>query len=311
MIMAALSTNDDPEPISISVCVCTYKRPKLLARLLKDLEVQETDGILDISVIVVDNDMARSAQALVEDNKHTSRLNLDYYVVEEQNISLARNCAVKNASSEYIAFIDDDEYPGKRWLLDLLQAIKDYDADGALGPVLPDFEVEPPSWIVKGRLLERKTFATGTILKDARHTRTGNVMLKKELFRSESQPFNPKFGRTGGEDTDFFRRKLEEGGRFVWCNEAKVFEHVPPERATRHYLLKRALLRGEINSKGLSPISLSMIKSITAITLYTIILPFLMLLGQDYFMKFLIKECDHLGKVFGVLGIRFQKTRNF
>ena len=41
--------------------------------------------------------------------------------------------------------------------------------------------------------------------------------------------------------------KIEQGHYFVWCNEAPVYETVPPERWKKSVILKRALLRGKVN----------------------------------------------------------------
>ena len=51
----------------ISVCICTYRRPQLLKRLLQTLEEQETDGLFTFSIVVADNDGQRSAEPLVSD----------------------------------------------------------------------------------------------------------------------------------------------------------------------------------------------------------------------------------------------------
>jgi hypothetical protein len=43
----------------ISVCICIYKWPDLLARLLRDLARQETEGWFTLSIVIADNDSAR------------------------------------------------------------------------------------------------------------------------------------------------------------------------------------------------------------------------------------------------------------
>jgi hypothetical protein len=40
-------------------------------------------------------------------------------------------------------------------------------------------------------------------------------------------PFDPAFGRTGGEDSMLFRRLDESGSRMVWCDDAPALEFVP------------------------------------------------------------------------------------
>src|SRR5262245_7175454 len=51
----------------ICVCICTYRRPTFLTALLQALADQETEGQFTYSVVVVDNDRARSAEAVVRD----------------------------------------------------------------------------------------------------------------------------------------------------------------------------------------------------------------------------------------------------
>ena len=171
----------------ISVCICTFKRPDLLAYLLSALEHQKTKKLFTYSVVIVDNDYSESARSTVEDHQNTSTMKIAYHVEKNQNIALARNRAVKNAKGEYIAFIDDDEFPTEDWLLNLFQTYKVCKAHGILGPVKPHFNEEPPKWIIKGKILDRKSFNTGTILKRSGDTRTGNVLLRKDLFKDEDQ----------------------------------------------------------------------------------------------------------------------------
>ncbi len=291
----------------ICVCICTYKRPELLNRLLSKLEKQETEGLFDYSLVIVDNDRSQSARQTAESCARQSKISICYYIESEQNIALARNKAIEHATGEFIAFIDDDEFSGQEWLLNLYKAVSRYKSDGILGPVLPNFEKEPPRWVLKGRFFDRPTHPTGHVL-DWKDTRTGNVLLRRGLFKEDRQWFNPAFG-SGGEDRDFFRRRIEEGHILVWCNEAPVFETVPPKRWERTVLLKRALLRGKmaLNTTGSKPVNI--LRSAVAIVIYTGCLPLSLVLGHHVFMKYLIKDCDHLGKLLAFLGIDWVKEK--
>ena len=44
-------------------------------------------------------------------------------------------------------------------------------------------------------------------------------------------------------------------------------------------------------------------KSVLAIPLYSLALPFALIAGQQYFMTLLVKICDHLGKLLILVGI--------
>jgi glycosyltransferase involved in cell wall biosynthesis len=270
----------------ISVCICTYKRQKLLIRLLNKLQSQITNNFFAYSIIIVDNDCDQSAKKVVLSFKERSVIDIHYFNEPEKNIALARNKAIRNAQGNFVAFIDDDEFPDDEWLLALYKSYKKFNADGV-----------------------RESFMTGTLLKRFKYTRTGNVLLSMKIFDEKKVNFDPTLGKTGGEDTAFFKRMIESGCVFVWCNEACVYETVPPERFTRVYFLKRALLRGVVSSRYVSFISFSMLKSLIAFILYTSALPFLFLIGNHIFMIYLIKDCDHIGKILALCGLKIIKER--
>ncbi len=286
---------------SICVCICTHKRPELLERLLLELPSQRSGDLLPISIVIVDNDRFESARQTAESFIRQALLPASYHVEPEQNISLARNKAVRNARADFLAFIDDDELPGDGWLETLYQNIGRYNCDGVLGPVLPHFETPPPSWVLKGHFFERPAHESGHVL-DWQNTRTGNALLRRSLFENGEMWFDPAYG-SGGEDRDFFRRKIAEGHVFVWSNEAPVFETVPPARWRKRTLIRRALLRGKMAFVSERSRPLSVLKSAIAIVIYTISLPLCILGGYHVFMKYLIKDCDHIGKVAAYLGI--------
>jgi succinoglycan biosynthesis protein ExoM len=266
----------------------------MLSFLLYKLQQQVTNDLFTYSVVVVDNDYNKSAKAVVESFKENSNIIVSYHLEPKQNIALARNKAVENVNSNYVAFIDDDEFPGIDWLLQLYNACNKYDVDGVLGPVKPHFEFDPPKWAIKGKFFERSFHETGYVLHWT-NTRTGNVFLKN-IFNNKGNKFKLEFG-SGGEDQDFFRRMIEDGYKFIWCNEAPVYERIPPERLEKVFLIKRALLRGKQSTIYQSFGGYEVIKSIVAIPVYIFLLPFTMLAGEHVFIKYLIKCFDHIGKI--------------
>jgi glycosyltransferase involved in cell wall biosynthesis len=285
----------------ICVCICTYKRLPFLRRLLKDLAAQETDGLFTLSVVVADNDREQSARQIVDEWSASSTLRVSYCVQPRQNIALTRNMAVANAQGDFIAFIDDDEWPTPRWLVTLFSACRDYDVDGALGPVKPHFDEQPPQWVVTGKFYDRPSYPTGLKI-DWRKGRTGNTLLKASLFDDDAQPFRPEF--LTGEDQDFFRRMIDKGHRFVWCHEALAYETVPSIRWNRTFMLKRALLRGGVSLVHPTDRAKAILKSIVAAPAYILLLPLALLLGQGRFMTCLISLCDHIGRLLALVGIR-------
>src|ERR1700682_175279 len=284
----------------IAVCICTYKRPEYLKRLLEELAGQETGGLFTYSIVVVDNDRSESARSVVSGFAASSPIQIKYCVEPRQNIALARNKAIENAQGDYVAFIDADEFPINDWLLTLLKACRRYDADGVLGPIKPHFDQKPPSWVVKGRFYDRPSYPTGLVI-DGKKGRTGNTLLKREIFAGDRRRFRPEF-RTA-EDQDFFTRMIERGHVFVWCGEASAYETVPPIRWKRSFMLRRALLRGSTAVIRQNFGAREIIKSIIAVPAYLAALPVALLLGQHHFMTLLVKVFDHLGKLLALQNI--------
>ena len=291
----------------LSVCVCTYKRPRLLARLLEELQNQESNGLFSYSIVVVDNDASQSSQSCVLEFAAKASVPIQYCVERRQNIALARNKALENAAGEFIVFIDDDEFPTQRWLLNLFQTCEKYDVDGVLGPVVPEFETSPPKWITRGKFFERPNHQTGHKV-PWEQTRTGNVLLRTRILASQDEWFKPELG-TGGEDVDFFRRMTGRGCSFVWCSEAVVYEVVPESRCNVSYLLKRALLRGSNFPKRRTARLVNIAKSLVAVPAYTVILPVLAFCGRHIFIKYLIKFCDHSSRLLAFLGVNLVTQR--
>lgn len=289
------------ETTHISVCVCTFRRKDFLKRLLTELDSQDTNGRFTYSVVVADNDHLQSAKAVTVEFSAASTIPAKYCVEPRQNIALARNKAIENASGDFVAFIDDDELPTKRWLLTLFEACNKYGVAGVLGPVKPHFDEKPPNWVVKGKFYDRSTYPTGFVI-DWRKGRTGNVLLKRSIFLEETQPFRPDF--LSGEDQDFFRRMIEKGHMFVWCNEAVAYETVPPIRWKRTFMLRRALLRGAVSLLDPTFGARDIAKSLIAVPVYTVMLPFTLVLGQHRFMTHLVKLFDHIGRLLALVGIK-------
>lgn len=292
----------------ISVCICTLRRGDLLRRLLQALESQKTDGLFKYSVVVADNDSGRSAEPTVRTFLSAAHLPVTYCVEPQQNIALARNKAIENAAGDFIAFIDDDEFPAEDWLLNLFKTWKASGADGVLGPVKPHFDPAPPQWVTKGGFFDRPEHPTGFQI-GWEEGRTGNVLFNRNILIDGEAPFRSQFN-TAGEDVDFFRRMMDNGRRFVWCNEAVAFETVPASRCNRTYLLRRALLRGSNFPKHPSKRLVNIVKSLLAVPAYTLALPVLALFGQHVFLQYLIKLLDHASRLLAFMGISVVKERH-
>jgi succinoglycan biosynthesis protein ExoM len=304
-MMPSPASNGLPPPSPavphICVCICTYRRLAMLERLLDRLARQKVNGALTYSVVVADNDLDGSARSVVSAFSSRSTLAVKYCHEPTKNIALVRNQALAHARGDYIAFIDDDEFPVDEWLETMLATCRRHAAAGVLGPVRPHFDTPPPQWLIKGGFCDRPEHPTGTVM-DGGKCRTGNVLFQRSIIDGVPGPFKEEFG-TGGEDVDFFRRMNDRGCVFIWCNEGVAYESVPPSRWTRSYLLKRALLRGRNNLRMGGQRGRLILTSLIAVPAYAVIAPLSALFGQHVLMKYLIRFCDHSGRLLTLIGL--------
>jgi succinoglycan biosynthesis protein ExoM len=224
-------------PRTVDVCIATFRRPLILASLLQSLQAQNLDGIA-MRIVVVDNDREQSAQPVVGQFRIDSGLPVDYVVEPQQNIALARNRALQQVEADYFAFVDDDETVSPGWLRALLDSVARYDADVVFGPVLSTLPPDAPSWA--RNCFHRPRRPTGSLLQFGG---AGNMLARRAI--AEHARFDPSFGLTGGEDTEFFYRLYRTGARLVWCDEAVASEPVSPLRLTPAWLRRREFRSGQ------------------------------------------------------------------
>lgn len=297
----------------ISVCICTLHRNKTLERLLRKLAVQEKGDDFDFSVVVIDNDSSCPARETVRILSNELEMDITYDTESVQTIPAARNHALRLSKGNLIGIIDDDEFPPANWLITMYRALHTFDVDGALGPVHPFFEQYPPKWLIRAAFCERPIHRTGTLL-EWNQTRTGNVLLKKNVFSQHQLCFDVNC-KTSGSDKEFFREAMNLGYKFIAVEEAPVYEIVPPERQVIKYYLKRAILQASNERKFRAPMLhgvssiLIPLKTLTALAVYLLILPFCLFFGSHLVLVYLEKIAYHLSWLLAMIGIDLARNR--
>jgi succinoglycan biosynthesis protein ExoM len=225
----------------VCICVCTYKRPDYLRKLLESLKKMLINNLnkLELHLIIVDNDKAGSAHSIVLEQSFIE-LKIIYEIESNRGISCARNKCIELAlktGSEFISFVDDDEYVSENWIYELLNAAINFNADIVAGPVVRVLPESSPKWI-RTNMFDAKRLKTGTLINTCA---SGNVIFKTEIIRKENIRFDLMYSLTGGEDTQFFMKLKKLGYTIIVSNEAIVYEWVPISRVKLKYLLKREL----------------------------------------------------------------------
>jgi len=170
-----------------------------------------------------------------------------------------------------------------------------YNADGVLGPVIPVFPPGAPNWLKKSGLCNRPRNVTGSLIQ-GKDKRTGNALFKKHIFENETLWFDPKRRLTGGSDGEFIGRQMKNGYKFLWCNEAIVYENVPEDRWSSEYYLKRHFRIGTIASQVVRKKNKMLIlKNILYLIIYAILFCFSIIFGKHVWIKSLVKICYNTG----------------
>ena len=100
-------------------------------------------------------------------------------------------------------FIDDDELPDDGWLEGLMDAMDSSGAAAVFGGVRARYPDDTPKWIRNGAFLDKPP-CTGEITWEG--SRTSNTMLDGSWVYERGFRFDERYGRSGGEDVDMFRR---------------------------------------------------------------------------------------------------------
>lgn len=242
----------------VVVGICTFRRP-LLAETLASLAGLAPCGP-PVAVVVADNDVHPSAEALVTEVARNHPLPIRYIHAPAANISIARNAilaAARRSGSRWLAFIDDDERVEPGWLGHLLDTAAATGAGAVLGPVLAEFPDRVPGWVRRAGLHD----VTPVFGRDGRITtgHAGNVLLDLCDPACDGLQFDIGRGRSGGEDTAFFSAFVAAGGQIGHAPEAIVRETIPAERLTLRWLLRRRFRMGQTHGDllrlGRSPLA--------------------------------------------------------
>ncbi len=289
----------------IDIAVCTFRRPEL-AETLHSLALITVPADVAIRIIVADNDVTPSAEALVNQMRPTMPCEILYVHCPASNISIARNACLDTSTGHYLAFVDDDETVSRTWLVQLLDTALTTGADVVLGPVRAEYTLSAPNWMRRGDFHStRPVWVDGEI----RTGYTCNVLIDLTRPVVFNRRFNLALGQTGGEDTEFFRHMHADGGRLAYAPDALVFEPVPEKRARLAWLAKRRFRSGQTHGRLLSEPGqaggrVAEIVRATAKSGYCAIASLLLFGWPVARSRYALRAIMHAGVVSGLIGVR-------
>ena len=222
----------------VTLAICTRDRPQALERCLRSIAAARP---APDEVIVVDNAPGTAATRAI-----VARFPGCRCVPEPRpGLSAARNAAVREASGELLAFVDDDVVVHPRWLGALRRGFEDDDVMAVMGLVLPAelaTEAQAAFESIGGLALgsERarfdQRFVRATVARGIPVWKLGagaNMAVRRCAFELVGD-FDARLGAGAAgcsEDSEFWYRLLAEGWACRYEPDSVVFHHHRREAA--------------------------------------------------------------------------------
>lgn len=242
----ASSTFRDAKPghgnVSVDVCICTFRRASVLDTL-ESITRQRLTPEITLRMIIADNDALPTMRGAITKFAASCREVVEYRHVPAGNISLARNACLERADADYVAFIDDDEVADPDWLRNLIARAEETKADVVFGPALAVYPDSAPAWMRENDFHSNRPGRRGGIVETGY---SSNVLIRWRGGRFVQERFRLCFGRTGGEDVEFFFRLHRMNALLDIAPAAIVREPVQPNRLSLNWLIVRRLTLGRI-----------------------------------------------------------------
>lgn len=246
--------------VNVAIVVCTYHRPDLLRKCLSGFANQTVPENAAFSVYVVDNSDDGTAKPVVDWAAKNLNFAVRWVQAHPANISVARNKGIQVSDEPIVAFIDDDQVCQPGWFEAVVAGVQQYPADVWFGSVTASFEDGSNSSPEISTLFSRNVpLSAGAPLYALGPNKTPNIALatNNSIFRrattlTEPEPFNIKFGRTGGEDYELVCRLQRCDMQLAWLPQANASEFVPHWRTEASYLRRRFFAGGQHFAAGIS-----------------------------------------------------------
>lgn len=229
----------------LTVIICTYNRAFILGEGLHSL-AEQTVAPEYFRVLVIDNNSTDNTPDIVAGFR-ANLANMRYIFEPKQGLSQARNRGLREAPTEWVAFLDDDAKASPGWVRSILKTIEAGDFDCFGGPYAAWRRFgPPPAWIEEdfGTYLGPGQYgALGKF-----HIPGGNCAFKKSLAEAAGG-FPDQLGMAGekcayGEETYLFHKMRENGAALGFVPDMLIEHCVLPHKYTLRWRLLSAYAGG-------------------------------------------------------------------
>lgn len=206
---------------NISIIILNYNNKNVIENCLDS--ILKFNDRYNVEIIVVDNQSTDGSYELLQE-KYKEKIKL--YRNSKNGCSSGRNLGVKNATKEYIMFLDSDQWIlHKYWLEPYIEILNKDKKVGALGWAAGWFNKDGYSYHVVDSFPYKYMPPIGLYRCDIGYLGTGGMILKKELF-DKIEGFDLHYDPTCYEDTDLSLKVRNEGLEIAYTTYLGV-GHLP------------------------------------------------------------------------------------
>ncbi|MGB3405553.1 MAG: hormogonium polysaccharide biosynthesis glycosyltransferase HpsE [Microcoleaceae cyanobacterium] len=250
--------------MDLTVAICTYNGENRVPEVLEYLQQQVHTEAVNWEILVVDNNSTDQTAKIIDKFTQNWQNNskIRYIFEPQQGTTYARKRAIKEAKSELVAFLDDDNLPNKNWVYEVYQFSQENPKVGAYGGnIHAKLDQPPPPYFDQVKLLLAihnrgdKPFCYARSAKPRKIPVAPGSVIRKTAWR-EAVPTNLLLqGRDekhqtllgACEDLEVMYY-IQNSDWEVWHNpKMEIWHHIPSHRLKPEYLLKISRTSGYSN----------------------------------------------------------------
>ena len=193
----------------------------------------------------------KEAGAIVGEIASLGRMPVRLIAEARPGLSNARNQALKESASEYVAYFDDDVQVSPQWIEGFFEAVQSHAADCVVGPVSPVFEQTVPDYLQSEHALSHITSPYTqrgprmfVLPPDVAHEVPGCNFGVRRQAAIDVGGFDPRLGSCGktiiaGEDVEFGRQLVRAGKKVVYQPRCALGHVISAQKLSKEWFRPR------------------------------------------------------------------------
>jgi len=273
-------TRNSPMQALLSIVICTFNRSDYLRAVLEVLDGERSQPV---QIVVVENsddeNAVRANQLLFDAREHVHVIR-----TSPGSLSIARNAAMEQCTTEFIAYIDDDSKPVPSWAGHIIESFLNAGPEvaGVGGPIHPIWVHPRPAWLsdqLLGPLTVLDHGPAPRVLGSTEYIYGANMAFRTKDLRAVGG-FDIPLGRLGNkvllssDEIEVQDRLRARGNTIYYDPRARAGHVVHQDRLSQQWFFRRMVwqaisdsFRGPMSAEVTRSVSLALENSAKALNI--------------------------------------------